>query len=103
MSERVVVSCRMDHAKVAAESDPRGYLAHARSVHDRRSIRVWATERGHALSQKLRKMHQRHLEQLQETDITETDLKEIAVTLRRLERFWMRTADLTSRSPEFAA
>jgi len=80
-----------------------GYLAHARSVHDRRSIRVWATERGHALSQKLRKMHQRHLEQLQETDITEIDLNEIAVTLRRLERFWMRTADLTSRSPEFAA
>jgi hypothetical protein len=48
-------------------------------------------------------MHQRHLEQLQETDITETDLKEIAVTLRRLERFWMRAADLASRSPEFAA
>src|SRR3977135_4107714 len=23
-----------------------GYLAHARSVHDRRSIRVWATEKG---------------------------------------------------------
>src|SRR6266436_5261508 len=52
-----------------------GYLAHERSVHDRRSIRVRATEKGHALSQKLRKMHQRHLEQLQETDITETDLK----------------------------
>src|SRR3954469_18318158 len=80
-----------------------GYLAHERSVHDRRSIRVRATAKGRALSQKLSKMHQRHLEQLQETDITETDLKEIAVTLRRLERFWMRTADLTSRSPEFAA
>jgi DNA-binding MarR family transcriptional regulator len=80
-----------------------GYLAHERSVHDRRSIRVRATAKGRALSQKLSKMHQRHLEQLQETDITETDLKEIAVTLRRLERFWMRTADLTARSPEFAA
>jgi DNA-binding MarR family transcriptional regulator len=80
-----------------------GYLVHERSVHDRRSIRVRATEKGRALSQKISKMHQRHLEQLQETDITETDLKEIAVTLRRLERFWMRTADLASRSPEFAA
>jgi DNA-binding MarR family transcriptional regulator len=80
-----------------------GYLVHERSVHDRRSIRVRATEKGRALSQKISKMHQRHLEQLQETDITETDLKEIAVTFRRLERFWMRTADLASRSPEFAA
>jgi DNA-binding MarR family transcriptional regulator len=80
-----------------------GYLVHERSVHDRRSIRVRATEKGRALSQKLSKMHQRHLEQLQDTDITEIDLKEVAVTLRRLERFWLRTADFTSRSPEFAA
>ena len=80
-----------------------GYLVHERSVHDRRSIRVRATEKGRALSQKLSEMHQRHLERLQDTDITEIDLKEVAVTLRRLERFWMRTADLTSRSPEFAA
>src|SRR5882762_8457461 len=80
-----------------------GYLVHERSVHDRRSIRVRATEKGRALSQKLSEMHQRHLEQLQDTDITEIDLKEVAVTLRRLERFWLRTADLISRSPEFAA
>src|SRR5712675_3069066 len=38
-----------------------GYLAHERSVHDRRSIRVRATAKGRALSQKLSKMHQRHL------------------------------------------
>ncbi len=80
-----------------------GYLVHERSVHDRRSIRVRATEKGRALSQKLSEMHQRHLDRLQDTDITEIDLKEVAVTLRRLERFWLRTADLTSRSPEFAA
>ena len=80
-----------------------GYLVHERSVHDRRSIRVRATEKGRALSQKLSEMHHRHLEQLQDTDITEIDLKEVAVTLRRLERFWLRTADFTSRSPEFAA
>src|SRR6266699_4200026 len=76
-----------------------GYLAHERSVHDRRSIRVRATAKGRALSQKLSKMHQRHLEQLQETDITETDLKEIAVTLRRLERFWMRSFFMIRRPP----
>src|SRR6266404_7455959 len=80
-----------------------GYLAHERSVHDRRSIRVRATEKGRALSQKLSEMHQRHLDRLQDTDITEIDLKEVAVTLRRLERFWLRTADFMPRSPEFAA
>jgi DNA-binding MarR family transcriptional regulator len=80
-----------------------GYIVHERSVHDRRSIRVRATEKGHALSQNLSKMHQRHLELLQDTEITEIHLKEVAVTLRRLERFWMRTADLASRSPDFAA
>jgi len=80
-----------------------GYLVHERSVHDRRSIRVRATEKGRALSQKLSEMHQRHLDRLQDTDITEIDLKEVAVTLRRLERFWLRTADFMPRSPEFAA
>jgi DNA-binding MarR family transcriptional regulator len=80
-----------------------GYLMHERSVHDRRSIRVRATAKGQALSQKLSKMHQRHLELLQETEITDIHLKEVATTLRRLERFWMRTADLASRSPGFAA
>ena len=80
-----------------------GYLMHERSVHDRRSIRVRATEKGQALSQKLSKMHQRHLELLRETEITDIHLKEVATTLRRLERFWMRTADLASRSPGFAA
>jgi DNA-binding MarR family transcriptional regulator len=80
-----------------------GYLMHERSVHDRRSIRVRATEKGQALSQKLSEMHQRHLELLQDAEITEIHLKEVAATLRRLERFWMRTADLASRSPDFAA
>jgi DNA-binding MarR family transcriptional regulator len=80
-----------------------GYLLHERSIHDRRSIRVRATEKGNALSKKLSKMYQRHVELLEPAEITESDLKEVAVTLRRLERFWMRTADLASRSPEFAA
>ena len=80
-----------------------GYLLHERSIHDRRSIRVRATEKGNALSKKLSKMYQRHVELLEAAEITESDLKEVAVTLRRLERFWMRTADLASRSPEFAA
>ena len=80
-----------------------GYLVHERSIHDRRSIRVHATEKGNALSKKLSKMHERHVELLQTAEITEGNFKEVAVTLRRLERFWLHTADLASRSPEFAA
>ena len=48
-----------------------GYLMHERSVHDRRSIRVRATEKGQALSQKLSKMHQRHLELLRQAGFKE--------------------------------
>jgi DNA-binding MarR family transcriptional regulator len=80
-----------------------GYLVQERSVHDRRSIRVRATEKGCALSQNLSEMHKRHLEQLQDTYITDIDLKKVIDTLRRLEIFWMDTADLTSRSREIAA
>ena len=37
-----------------------GYLAHERSVHDRRSIHVRLTERGIRLRDNLTAMHQRH-------------------------------------------
>jgi DNA-binding MarR family transcriptional regulator len=80
-----------------------GYLMHERSLHDRRSIRVWATEKGKALSEALGEMHQRQVELLQAAELTESDLKEVAVTLRRLERFLIRIADLVPRAPEFAA
>src|SRR4030081_1801548 len=44
-----------------------GYIVHERSVHDRRSIRVRATEKGHAVCLNLTKEHQLHLELLQDT------------------------------------
>jgi hypothetical protein len=48
-------------------------------------------------------MHQRHLELLSQTAITEDDLKTVTVTLRRLERFWVRAGDLVQRPGQFAA
>ena len=79
------------------------YLVHERSVHDRRSIRVRLTERGMKLRDSLTVMHQRHAELLSRSAPSADDLQVTSVTLRRLERFWIRAADLVQRPPQFAA
>jgi hypothetical protein len=40
---------------------------------------------------------------LAQTTITDTDLQGVVVTLRRLERFWIRASDLLQRPGQFAA
>ena len=70
-----------------------GYIVQERSVHDRRSIRVRLTTKGRNLRDRLSAMHKRHVEMLSQTQITDADLQGVAVTLRRLERFWMRASD----------
>ena len=66
-----------------------GYLAQERSVHDRRSIYVRLTDKGSKLRDRLHQMHQRHVEMLNQTAITDEDLNAAGVTLRHLERFWV--------------
>jgi DNA-binding MarR family transcriptional regulator len=80
-----------------------GYLAHERSVHDRRSIHVRLTEKGIKLRDSLTAMHRRHAEMLSQAALAADDLQAAGVTLRRLERFWIRAADLVQRPPQFAA
>ncbi len=80
-----------------------GYLAQERSVHDRRSIHVKLTDKGRALRDQLSGMHARHVELLGQTNITDGDLQNVIVTLRRLERFWVRASDLVQRPGQFAA
>src|SRR5947209_7153184 len=70
-----------------------GYLAQERSVHDRRSIHVKLTDKGRDLRDRLSEMHRRHVEMLGQTRITDADLEEVITTLRRLERFWVQSAD----------
>ena len=67
-----------------------GYLAHERSVHDRRSIRVRLTLKGNTLRDRLSSMLNRQIETLGQTRITDTDLEIVVTTLARLERYWMR-------------
>ena len=78
------------------------YLSHERSVHDRRSIHVRLTEKGIKSRDRLTAMHRRHAEMLSRTAVGADDLQAAGVTLRRLERFWIRAADLVQRSPTVA-
>jgi DNA-binding MarR family transcriptional regulator len=80
-----------------------GYLAHERSTHDRRSIHVRLTEKGINLRDRLTAMHRRHAEMLSPAALSTEDLQAAGVTLRRIERFWIRAADLVQRPPQFAA
>ena len=80
-----------------------GYLVQERSLHDRRSIRVRLTEKGTKLRDRVSVMLQRHLEMLSQAALNMDDLQATGVTLRRLERFWIRAGDLVQRPPQFAA
>jgi DNA-binding MarR family transcriptional regulator len=63
-----------------------GYLAQERSVHDRRSVHVKLTQKGCALRDRLTHMHQRHVEMLGQTRVTDDNLQDVIVTLRWLDR-----------------
>ena len=80
-----------------------GYLTQQRSLHDRRSIHVRLTDKGFKLRDSLSAMHRRHTEMLGQALIGVHDLEAVCVTLRRLERFWIRAGDMVQRPPQFAA
>jgi DNA-binding MarR family transcriptional regulator len=81
-----------------------GYLVQERSVHDRRSSHVRLTGKGRDLRDRLSVMHRRHAEMLGQTAITDADLQAVAVTLHRLERFWIILASDPLQGPgHFAA
>jgi len=88
------------NVKKMVEND---YLVQERSVHDRRSIHVKLTDKGRALRDRLTGMHRRHIEMLAQTPVTDDDMQNVIVTLRRLERFWIRASDLVQRPGQFAA
>ena len=88
------------NVKKMVEND---YLVQERSVHDRRSIHVRLTDKGRSLRDQLSIMHRRHSELLSQTAVTEDNLQSVIVTLRRLERFWVRAGDLVQRPGRFAA
>ncbi len=88
------------NVKKMVEND---YLVQERSVHDRRSIHVRLTDKGRALRDQLSAMHRRHIEMLAQSPVTDDNLQNVIVTLRRLERFWVRAGDLVQRPGQYAA
>jgi DNA-binding MarR family transcriptional regulator len=79
------------------------YLAQERSLHDRRSSHVKLTEKGRALRSRLTAMYERHIRMLKQTQLAPADLEAAAITLRRLERFWMHGSEAAPPNPQFAA
>lgn len=71
------------------------YLLQERSVHDKRSIRVRASDKGKALCENIQDMFLRHEEQIKSTDIKEVDLVDAFDILRMLERFWASQTQFT--------
>jgi hypothetical protein len=60
------------------------------------------TEKGIKLRDSLIAMHRHHVEMLSRTAVSADDLQAAGVTLRRLERFWMRATDLMQRPQPLA-
>jgi DNA-binding MarR family transcriptional regulator len=76
-----------------------GYLMQERSSHDRRSVRVRLSEKGLALHQKLKRMHERHIASLAQGVVQADDMIAAHRTLRRLERFCSHIASVSPLIP----
>jgi DNA-binding MarR family transcriptional regulator len=67
-----------------------GYIHHARSEADRRSVLVRLTPKGEVVREMLGELFDRHLSSLQPVgNVEERDLEGLNTSLRRLERFWI--------------
>ena len=67
-----------------------GYIHHARSEVDRRSVLVRLTAKGENVRDMLRELFHRHLGSLEPVgNVTGENLDGINTALRRLERFWI--------------
>ncbi len=65
-----------------------GYLIQERSIHDKRSLRVRLSDKGHTLNKALADLYKRHEELLAEIGMSEENLSELNSNLLSLEKFW---------------
>ena len=68
-----------------------GYIAQARSPHDRRSVRIKLTQKGLDLHRRLDGVFQKHADELARGTMKLEELTATDQTLRRIERFWNTT------------
>lgn len=74
------------------------YLVQERSVHDKRSIRVRASQKGKELCEYVKEMLLRHEEKMKDTDIKPVDLEDAMDIMKMLERFWASQSQFTGMS-----
>lgn len=70
-----------------------GYLAQERSPHDRRSVRVRLSDKGLDLRERISRMFERQLTDLEKAGFNDEELLRTNETMRRLERFWTTALD----------
>ena len=85
------------NVKKMVEND---YLVQERSIHDKRSIRVHASDKGKALNKSISELYKKHIVNLESTEITEDTLKTMNEALQNLERFWERQMGVGSLTTE---
>jgi len=64
------------------------YLAQERSTHDKRSVRVRASDKGLQLWARLDDMFKRHADRMGNDSVSSSELQQANLVLQRLERFW---------------
>ena len=64
------------------------YLAQERSTHDKRSVRVRASDKGLQLWARLDDMFKRHADRMGTDSVNSSELQQANLVLQRLERFW---------------
>ena len=77
-----------------------GYLTQERSMDDRRVIYVRLTEKGTKLRDKLQQMHERQVDMLHQSGITDEDLQAVTATLGRLEQFWVHVPQINAETTQ---
>ena len=80
------------NVKKMVEND---YLVQARSIHDKRSIRVKLSDKGQKIKKFITDLIVRHEETLAESDLNDERFKEMVVSLKLLERFWTSQTNFT--------
>lgn len=82
------------NVKKMVETD---YLAHQRSIHDRRSIRLSLTEKGLKLYTQMTEIFERQIHMLADAGIGDGDLRDTIISLEALEQFWTKLVTLSAR------
>ena len=74
-----------------------GYLIQERSLHDRRSFHVRASDKGLEIYRAISTLFDRQAEELSGNQISEDALADANQALKRLQQFWSTPAGLASR------